>query len=561
MTLFFFLVKKFYLFILHCHNNHKFSFYVIFPLQQSFKFDPSKNFLASATTNPETSTPILNFKPQQLFNTSTPNQQVQIASQIETSPKFFIRAQAPQTAIVKSTTTTIPVVKQDLPPKQMIPIQPMATIRSTKTAVAVPKPTLVLQSTSTAQSSFDISSTTGVPKLTLKSTPKMYIQSKPIPIRPKEPQPVIQQQVITISSNVPPFSRINQLTYGPPVPALALIQPKPIKAIENEQQQICEVKEKTPEVDDNNDDNMLDIRRIIEGDPNEIDQQVAIIQSQSWSQSQSSVEYEHEHEPESVEHEHQESSSQSLLCEEIIDSVTPESDKNSGGNSSITPVKSDECFTVVEDVKKNLVNVLVSDCDKENITFVEEAELSDESKATDFEESLKKSEITKSSKSEMMVELSAKTKRVRKPKNPTVNASLGLPFKPNSISNRRSKFEMKLELELDFHDPINKICWDDGVGGIDNCNKLFGFDEFGLIEVLSKKDLLAKFKTHSDVKEEEIDGNFKLKKLSDPKDHFVCSVCAKRGTVREFFSPETCSESCMAIMKRKTQCEVNELYT
>lgn len=505
-----------------------------------------------------------------MFTTSTPTQQVQITSnEVVTSPvgipqqqKFFIRTQAPPAALVKSTTT--PVTKTELAPKQVIPIQPMPAIRS-KTTVAVPKQTLVLQAStkpiSPAQTSFDITSTTGVPKLTLKSAPKMYIQPKPIPIRPKVNQPVIQQQVITISSNVPQLSRINQLAYGPPVPALALIQPKPVKSIEleqHQQQQTCESKEEISEVDDNNDDNMLDIRRIIEGDPNEIDQQVAIIQSQSWSQSQSSVEYENEHEPESVEL-HQESSSQSLLCEEIIDSVTPESDKNSGENSSQTPVKSDECLTVVEDVKKNLVNVLVSDCDKENITFVEEAEQSDESKATDFEESLKKSEITKSSKSEMMVELTTKTKRVRKPKNPTVNANLGLPFKPNSISNRRSKFEMKLELELDFHDPINKICWDDGVGGIDNCNKLFGFDEFGLIEVLSKKDLLAKFKTHSDVKDEEIDCNFKLKKLSDPKDHFVCTVCTKKGTVRDFFSPETCSESCMAIMKRKTQCEVIEL--
>jgi hypothetical protein len=80
-----------------------------------------------------------------------------------------------------------------------------------------------------------------------------------------------------------------------------------------------------------------------------------------------------------------------------------------------------------------------------------------------------------------------------------------------------------------------------------------------LIEVLSKKDLLANFKTHSDVKDEVLDWSEKLRKISDPQDQFICSVCTKHGTVRDFFSPETCSESCMAIMKRKTQCEVNEL--
>lgn len=489
--------------------------------------------------------------------TSTPNQQVQIVSTeavppatlaFQSSQNFVIRAQTPSSVIGK--TTTISATRPDSTPKQ---IQRISLIPNAQTISFQnkPKSTLVLGSSvkvPVQQATYAPanSSVSAVPRIILKKDTKPSLfPSKLIPIRPKETQqPMIQQQVFTISSDVPSLSRITNPLIYPPVPALALIQPKPIKP--NESEENVEYSDEMHELDNNDEDNMLDIKRIIEGAQCEIDHQVAIIQSQS-SQA-STVEYEEIDEI-------QESSSQSLLCEEIIDSVTPESDKNSGENPT-TPVKSDECSVSIGEVRKNLVSVLVSDCDKENLKYIGETDPSDESKATDFEESLQKSEITKNTKGEMMVEISTKPKRVRKPKNPTINASLGLPYKPNSQNNRRSKIEMKLELELDFHDPINKIRWDDGVGGIDNCNKLFGFDEFGLIEVLSKKDLMAKFKTRSE-KDDETEKNYKLRKLSDPQDQFTCSVCSKNGTVREFFSPETCSEACMAIMKRKTQSEVN----
>lgn len=49
----------------------------------------------------------------------------------------------------------------------------------------------------------------------------------------------------------------------------------------------------------------------------------------------------------------------------------------------------------------------------------------------------------------------------------------------------------------------------------------------------------------------EREGDFKLRKIVDPAEQFVCIVCAKLGTIRTFYSPECCSESCLAITKRK----------
>jgi hypothetical protein len=143
----------------------------------------------------------------------------------------------------------------------------------------------------------------------------------------------------------------------------------------------------------------------------------------------------------------------------------------------------------------------------------------------------------------------------KKPKHPTVNTSLGLPYKPPLPNSRKKKVEKKIELELDFHDPLNKILWEDGIGGLSNCNKLFGFNEFGLVEVLSKKDISAKLKQFTNETPSISDENsskYKLRKISDPEDQFSCMVCSKLGTIRDFFSPECCSEACLAITKRKS---------
>lgn len=323
------------------------------------------------------------------------------------------------------------------------------------------------------------------------------------------------------------------------MPALTLIQPKP-RIVE-----IIEPREKTPE-------SILEIKRIIEGDPSEIDQQVAFIHSLNTSTA-SLIEYNENSSQEEDETQNEsQSSSHSLLCDEIIDSVTPESEKNkstSAVEQAVTPAKSattaDETTSpsAVDDVKKNLGKMLVK-------SEAMKVEPDGESKMqlADFEELLETFGKRETTDENTMVEIlpQVKSKRARKPKH--------LPYKP-LMPNRRSKSEMKLELELDFHDPINHIQWDDGVGGLDNCNKLFGFDEFGLVEVLDKKDLLAKFRDNIDW--QEVQCRAKLKKITDPEDKFTCTVCNKHGTIRDFFSPETCSEVCLAIMKKKAQYDVS----
>lgn len=361
----------------------------------------------------------------------------------------------------------------------------------------------------------------------------------------QQQQPKIQQVAFTISPPALPvaYSRFtSNLTYtGPPVPALTLIKPKqrPVEIVE----QIVDIREKTPE-------SLIDIRRIIEGEQNEMEQQVALIQS-NHSASSSLIELDdnaNSSQDELQQQHESNSSSHSLLCDEIIDSVTPESDKNKSSSvPATTPAKEEgnetTTCTLADDVKKNLDEILTkSEHGEMQIEIIEE-----DSKATDFEDSLQANEQHVKADGSIMVEIlpHIKPKRARKPKN-------SLPYKPIA-PNRRSKSEMKLELELDFHDPINHIQWDDGIGGLDNCNKLFGFDEFGLVEVLDKKDLMAKFREPSG----EVKCKAKLKKITSAEDRFVCSACSKHGTIRDFFLPEACSEACMAIMKRKTQYDVS----
>lgn len=254
-----------------------------------------------------------------------------------------------------------------------------------------------------------------------------------------------------------------------------------------------------------------------------------------------------------------------LLCDEEISSVTPEESPETSDKSKeqVTPTHvSDDMLNKnqsIEDIKRNLKLDLISNVNPardeirmevdENDSVISDDQ-STQSSVTDLkkitDEALVKNDEATTSKIDQN-----KNKRNRKPKNPTVNTSMGLPYKPPQPSSRKKKVEKKVELEMDFHDPLNKILWEDGIGGLNNCNKLFGFNEFGLIEVLGKKDATAKLKPYEPPAPDD-NGNFKFRKIVEPKDQFVCFVCSKYGTVRDFFSPECCSESCFAITKRKT---------
>ncbi|CAG9799473.1 unnamed protein product [Chironomus riparius] len=266
-----------------------------------------------------------------------------------------------------------------------------------------------------------------------------------------------------------------------------------------------------------------------------------------------------------------------LLCDEFIANITPEESPKSSDKSKdqVTPMHTNEEVTVksqsVEDVKKNLKLDLISNSSAAHDKIVVDQEVN-ESIINDDDQSNQSSMIEQkknnddnnesSPKSEMLLDQAStsksikvndnKPKRTRKPKNPTVITSLGLPYKPPQPSSRKKKVEKKVELEMDFHDPLNKILWEDGIGGLNNCNKLFGFNEFGLIEVLNKKDATAKLKYDENPLTADDNFNFKFRKIADPQDQFTCVICSKLGTIRDFFSPECCSESCFAITKRKT---------
>lgn len=252
------------------------------------------------------------------------------------------------------------------------------------------------------------------------------------------------------------------------------------------------------------------------------------------------------------------SSSTMLLCNERITEVSPNG-TSASNQIQVTPDKvfADSVSLATRDVKQNLDQKFSMDCDNENVDFIIEDATSEEFSLTDskhqiqdYEES-SRGEVVKPTAITPPPGVHSKAKRIRKPKNPTIIATLGLPFKASQPTFRKSKVEKKLEFELDFHDPLNKIQWEDGIGGLNNCNKLFGFDEFGLIEVLNMNDAIAKLK-QLDMKESFEGASYKLRKITDPADHFTCSVCTKAGTIRDFFSPECCSESCMAITKRKS---------
>lgn len=250
----------------------------------------------------------------------------------------------------------------------------------------------------------------------------------------------------------------------------------------------------------------------------------------------------------------QQLSSDSLLCDEEIASVTPEESPESNDKSkdSLTPKQENSSIfdpKAMADVKRTLnldlntnENVLKIDLDEDDSVISDDTNISALQKTAGDNDDDSLQEGRKSSK------------RSRKTKHPTVISNLGLPYKPpqapSNNNNRRKKVDKKMELEHDFHDPLNKIQWEDGIGGLNNCNKLFGFDDFGLVEVINQRDAKAKLNRYED-KNIEMNSAFQFKKILNPVDQFVCAVCSKVGTIRDFFSPECCSQACLAITKRK----------
>lgn len=245
-------------------------------------------------------------------------------------------------------------------------------------------------------------------------------------------------------------------------------------------------------------------------------------------------------------------SSDSLLCDEQISNITPDvspaNNDKSKEDSVVTPKQeSMEISSLIDlkDVKRTLNLDGVRNDEKITLKIdIDENDsiISDKTGNDNDDDSLL-------SKSELSLVGSVSSKRNRKTKPATVVTNL--PYKaPTTPAGRRKRPEKKLELEHDFHDPLNKILWEEGIGGLNNCNKLFGFDDFGLVEVITKKDAKAKMDRNEE-KKDEIISNFKLKKILNPEDQYVCVVCSKLGTIRDFFSPECCSEACLAITKRK----------
>jgi hypothetical protein len=386
---------------------------------------------------------------------------------------------------------------------------------------------------------------------------------------------ILQQKIPSIATSTPILQQI---------PALAPIQRKitPIPTSPNVsaiEKSIEEQDDESEEGEESSQEEIIEsseeVKRIIEGDLNSYASNAAN-GSKPHEEEKSEQEEEEENmkdkcsevitsQSEILNEQQAALSSDSLLCDEQISSISPDvspNEKERDNESAVTPIQASSDINyksmATDSVKKTLNLDLVPSGSNEKIQLRIEVEEEDDSVISDDTNMSMHKNITADneddslhSKSELSLVGDKKTsKRSRKTKNPTVNTNLGLPYKPQNAGNRRKKTEKKMELELDFHDPLNKILWEDGIGGLNNCNKLFGFDEFGLVEVITKKDATAKMGHYES--ENYDSGNFKLKKILNPEDQFVCVVCSKMGTIRDFFSPECCSEACLAITKRKS---------
>lgn len=247
-----------------------------------------------------------------------------------------------------------------------------------------------------------------------------------------------------------------------------------------------------------------------------------------------------------------------LLCDEEIDSNSPDgspenSKKSTDSSSEVAPD-----ITSITNVKQNLdrklsvdgnlmideemsvddVKIEVPIVEEKTIEVFETNDVSQKLEETvkpvttsmDYDEFLSKSEIPKSTiNNESLPVKKLRTKGrgkyVRKPK-----------------ADKEEK--SGVELEQEYNDPLKYIKWNDGVGTLKQCKKQFGFNEFGMIEILNQNEIHKnRNKTYDTTATDGL-----LIKLEDK---YHCCICKKTGDIREFVMNEYCSEACVAIGKRK----------
>ena len=246
-----------------------------------------------------------------------------------------------------------------------------------------------------------------------------------------------------------------------------------------------------------------------------------------------------------------------LLCDEEIDSNSPdgspENSKKSTDSStevapditSITNVKQNldrklsvDGILVIDEVPVDIVNAEEPIAEEKSIEIIEINDLSHDAEETekpvstsmDYDEFLSKSEISKST---IAVESLPVKKQRTKGRGKYVR-------KPKADKDEKSG----VELEQEYNDPLKYIKWNDGVGTLKQCKKQFGFNEFGMIEILNHNEL------HKN-RIKNYDCTAKDGLLMKLEDKYHCCICKKTGDIREFVMNEYCSEACVAIGKRK----------
>ncbi|CAO1308845.1 unnamed protein product [Diamesa tonsa] len=247
-----------------------------------------------------------------------------------------------------------------------------------------------------------------------------------------------------------------------------------------------------------------------------------------------------------------------LLCDEEIDSNTPDGSPENSKKSTESSSEVAPDITSITNVKQNLDRKLSVDgnlvidevsadielieepiAEKKSIEVIEINDLSQDvddtvkpaSTTMDYDEFLSKSEISKSTittESPVPVKkqrTKGRGKYVRKPK-----------------ADKEEK--TGVELEQEYNDPLKYIKWTDGIGTLKQCKKQFGFNEFGMIEILNHNEIQKnRNKNHDTTTTDDL-----LIKLEDK---YHCCICKKTGNIREFVMNEYCSEACVAIGKRK----------
>lgn len=254
-----------------------------------------------------------------------------------------------------------------------------------------------------------------------------------------------------------------------------------------------------------------------------------------------------------------------LLCDEMIDSNSPDgspenSKKLTDSSSEVAPD-----ITLITNVKQNLDRKLSVDgnlmideeetpeenekeddvieapvVESKSVEIIEIPDDPDDSEETvkpvstsmDYDEFLSKSEITKTTKTDESLPVKkqrtgskGRGKYVRKPK-----------------ADKEEK--TGVELEQEYNDPLKYIKWNDGIGTLKQCKKQFGFNEFGMIEILNPREIQKnRIKTYDTAATKSL--------LIQLEDKYNCCICKKTGDIREFVMNEYCSDACVAIGKRK----------